>query len=484
MNDISSPLPPGEVSAKRWVRETLTQTTASDTHSALPSPALTRDLSQRERRIAVIGAGWAGCAAALTLSRAGNHVTVFEAAKIAGGRARRVEKDERSFDNGQHLLLGAYTRSLEMIHSLHGARINEVIDQRPLALIAASGNEAQVAVRAGNLPAPLHLLVAMLTANGLSFAEKMRVCAWCAKTLFGAFDESQSATMCVAELIGDQPLAAKLWLWEPLCVAALNTPAERASARVFVEVLRRAFLGSKQASDMVIPRVDLSKLLPEPALDEISQRGGDVYLGKVVLNVAERDGKCLVITRESDGEIAHEFDRVIIATGPQHINRLLSVSPNSMGQMSDLFNISYEPISTLHYEFSAGVDPESSPMLMLDGEPGQWLFTHRLKNGRVRASVVISAHHREESAEDLLRNGLAQLRKSFALPNPIWQQLVTEKRATYSCTPKQSAMLQTLPKSIGRIHFAGDWCVPELPATLESAVIAGENAARAVLASE
>jgi hydroxysqualene dehydroxylase len=433
--------------------------------------------------VAVVGAGWAGCAAALALVRAGTRVTIYEAAKIAGGRARRVEKDDRAFDNGQHLLLGAYTRSLEMIQSLHGKRIDDVIDQRTLALIAAPGNAAQVAVRAGNLPAPLHLLVAMLTAKGLSFAEKLRVCAWCAKTLYGTFDESKSATITVAELIRDQPRAAKLWLWEPLCVASLNTPAERASARVFVEVLRRAFLGSKQASEMVIPRVDLSALLPDPALDEISQRGGDVRLGDVVISVETVEGKAKISTRERD-EIREEFfDHVIIATGPQHIERLFSSSPNVLGRMQPLFDISYEPISTLHYEFSAGIDPESSPMLMLDGEPGQWLFTHRLKNGCVRASVVISAHHRNESAEDLLRDGLAQLRRSFALPLPIWQQVVTEKRATYSCTPQQSALLKTLPKSIGNIHFSGDWCVPELPATLESAVIAGEDAARAVLAS-
>jgi hydroxysqualene dehydroxylase len=451
-------------------------------------------MSESKQKIAVIGAGWAGCAAALTLQRnaahpastSGDlqrrlHVTVFEAAKIAGGRARRVQKDERSFDNGQHLLLGAYTRSLAMMRSLHGASIDKVIDQRPLALVAAPGNAQQVAVRAGRLPAPLHLLHAMLSARGLSIADKLQICAWCAKTLYGSIDETKIAKLTVAELIADQPRRAKLWLWEPLCVAALNTPAERASARVFIEVLRRSFLGDNAASDLVIPRVDLSALLPEPALAEIAKRGGDVRLGQVVMNVAARDGKCIVTTRETESEIAHEFDHVVIATGPQHVDRLLALSAQEIGRLSDLFNISYEPISTLHYEFSAGVDPESSPMLMLDGEPGQWLFTHRLKNGRVRASVVISAHHREESADELLRDGLAQLRKSFALPNPIWQQLITEKRATYSCTPKQSAMLRTLPKSIGKIHFAGDWCVPELPATLESAVIAGENAANEVI---
>ncbi len=438
-------------------------------------------------RVAVIGAGWAGCAAALTLSRSsrGVHVTVFEAAKIAGGRARRVEKDECIFDNGQHLLLGAYTRSLAMIRSLHGEQFCEVIDQRPLALVAAPGNAEPIAVQAKNLPAPIHLLHAMMTARGLTLADKLAICAWCAKTLYGKIDEAAMSATTVAQLIAEQPRRAKQWLWEPLCVAALNTPAERATARVFIEVLRRAFLGDARASDLAIPRVDLSALLPDPAMEEITQRGGEVRFGDAVNSVDERDGKVIVSTRDG----AFEFDQVIIATGPQHIERLLTSSPDIRGRYSKLFNFSYEPISTLHYEFSAGIDPESSPMLMLDGEPGQWLFTHRLVNGRLRASLVISAHHRgrlgdgagKESADDLLRDGLEQLRRSFSLSNPVWQQLITEKRATYSCTPAQTAALRNLPNRVGNIHFAGDWCVPELPATLESAVIAGEDAANAVL---
>jgi squalene-associated FAD-dependent desaturase len=408
-------------------------------------------------------------------------VTVFEAAKIAGGRARRVEKDARSFDNGQHLLLGAYARSLAMIRSLYGERYREVIDQRPLALVAAPGNPEPVAVQAKNLPAPLHLIHAMMTARGLSVADKLAINLWCAKTLYGKFDEVAMSSQTVAQLIAEQPRRAKAWLWEPLCVAALNTPADRASARVFIEVLRRAFLGDASASDLAIPRVDLSALLPDPALAEVTRLGGVVRLGEPVNSIAVDGEHIRLSLRESEAAFTH----VIVATGPQHIERLFSNNANLLGAIGDLISLSYEPISTLHYEFSAGIDPESYPMLMLDGEPGQWLFTHRLRNGGVRASLVISAHYRDpdsnESTDDLLRRGLAQLRKSFSVPNPVWQQLITEKRATYSCTPAQGARLRALPKSVGRLHFAGDWCVPELPATLESAVIAGENAATAVL---
>ena len=105
-------------------------------------------------RVAVIGAGWAGATAALTLARAGIYVTVFEANSVAGGRARVVEKSGYFFDKGQHLLLGAYTRSLALIDSLHVAETSPYL-RLPLMLQSAPKAPAALSLVAPNLPAPL-----------------------------------------------------------------------------------------------------------------------------------------------------------------------------------------------------------------------------------------------------------------------------------------------------------------------------------------
>ena len=170
---------------------------------------------------------------------------------------------------------------------------------------------------------------------------------------------------------------------------------------------------------------------------------------------------------------------LIMATGPQHLPRLLSKISAASAVAESLRTLTYEPITTLHFDFSHGGLGlnDQAPMRMLDGSPGQWVFWHPLPNGHWRASVVISADHRSGDESSLLTATLSQLRQSYALPTPTWQFVVTEKRATYSCTPNQSRILTDIPKRIGRLFFAGDWCVPELPATLESAVISGERAA-------
>ena len=427
-------------------------------------------------RVAVIGAGWAGATAALMLARAGIHVTVFEANSVAGGRARVVEKSGNFFDNGQHLLLGAYSRSLELIDSLHVADTLPYL-RLPLMLQSAPKTPAALSLVAPNLPAPLHLLAAIITAKGLSLSEKFAAASWAARHLRGG-PLDPNAT--VSQLIETQPMRVRQLLWEPLCIAALNTSPDVATAIVFIGVLKRSFTGDARGSDLIIPRVSLTALLPEPALNAVRSLGGVVRQSTYVTSVATTSSEATVTLRD---QTAQEFDYLVMATGPQHLPRLVSEIPAASAAIESLRTLTYEPITTLHFDFPyVGLGQnDQAPMRMLDGSPGQWVFWHLLPNGRWRASVVISADHRSGDESSLLTVTLSQLRQSYALPTPTWQFVVTEKRATYSCTPIQCRILTDIPKRIGRLFFAGDWCVPELPATLEAAVISGERAAQKII---
>ena len=427
-------------------------------------------------RVAVIGAGWAGATAALMLARAGIHVTVFEANNVAGGRARVVEKSGFFFDNGQHLLLGAYARSLELIDSLHVAGTTPYL-RLPLMLQSAPKTPAALSLIAPNLPAPLHLLAAIISAKGLSLTEKFAAALWAARHLRGG-PLDPNAT--VSRLIETQPIRVRQLLWEPLCIAALNTPPDIATGSVFVEVLKRSFTGNARGSDLIIPRVNLTALLPAPALEAVSSLGGDVHQSTYITSVATTSADTTVTLRNQSTQT---FDFLILATGPQHLPRLLSEIPVASAVAESLRTLTYEPITTLHFDFSHGDlgQNDQSPMRMLDGSPGQWVFWHPLANGRWRGSVVISADHRSGDESSLLSATLSQLRRSYVLPTPTWQFVVTEKRATYSCTPDQCRILADIPKRFGRLLFAGDWCVPELPATLEAAVISGERAAQKII---
>lgn len=120
-----------------------------------------------QARIAVIGAGWAGIAAAVTCADAGAAVTLFEAGRVAGGRARSVNVAGRTLDNGQHILLGAYHETLALMRQV-GADPQRMFSRRPLCLL--EGDTFQL--RLPNLPAPLHLAAGLLGAHGVSWREK------------------------------------------------------------------------------------------------------------------------------------------------------------------------------------------------------------------------------------------------------------------------------------------------------------------------
>ena len=115
-------------------------------------------------KLAVVGAGWAGLSAAVTLKSLGAEVTVFEAAPIAGGRARRVDDTQMgAIDNGQHLLLGAYTETLALMQTLHPQQsTHEFIVRQALHLESADG---VFRLRAPALIAPFHMLVGLLNAK-------------------------------------------------------------------------------------------------------------------------------------------------------------------------------------------------------------------------------------------------------------------------------------------------------------------------------
>jgi predicted NAD/FAD-binding protein len=220
-------------------------------------------------RIAIIGGGWSGLAAAVTLAEAGIPCTLFEAAKQLGGRARCVEFDGEALDNGQHILLGAYSESLRLLRLVHpAANEGDLLLRLPLTISRPDG----IHLRASRLPAPLHLLAALATARSMTISGRIAAASFFARWRQRRFQSDPALT--VAQLVRDQPVDLVEQLWQPLCIAALNTPIREASAQVFLSVLRTALSSSRQASDLLLPRIDLGALFPKPAAAFIAARGG------------------------------------------------------------------------------------------------------------------------------------------------------------------------------------------------------------------
>lgn len=446
-----------------------------------------------KQRYAVIGAGWAGCAAAMELARAGYSVTVFEAARTLGGRARRVERENTVLDNGQHILLGAYTETLRLI-KLAGQDPAELILTLPLQMRypADSGGMDFLAPR---LPAPLHLAWALLRAQGLQRADKLALMRF--STAMRTMGWQLYNDCSVTELLQrfDQTDRLNRLMWYPLCLAALNTPPERASARVFLNVLRDSLGASRRrASDMLIPKANLSALLPEAAARYVEQHGGAVRTGaKVAALHALPDGRWRLDDGVDDGE---SFDGVIVATSSVQAASLLQGLHDA--RLADVINrmqaFTPEAISTCYLQYDASVRLDLPFYALVDAPEQQHWGQFVFDRGQLDASqagllaVVISASGpaAEQGHGPLAQAIAAQLAQVLQRPElaqPVWTQLITEKRATFACTP--DLLRPGNASGVPGLLLAGDYTAnadrkQDYPATIEAAVRSGVAAAKAV----
>jgi squalene-associated FAD-dependent desaturase len=420
--------------------------------------------------VAVIGAGWAGMAAAVTLAQAGTRVTVFEAARHLGGRARSVAIEGIELDNGQHILIGAYRETLRLMRAV-GAEPEQLLLRQPLAI----EYPGKFSLHVPRLPAPLHLLGGLLTARGLSWSE--RIAAMRFMTAMRGKAYRIATDLPVAELLARHRQSGALarYLWEPLCVSALNTPAASASAQVFLNLVRDALDGARANSDFLLPRADLGKLFPQPAAAFVCANGGSVRLGAPVRTMEKTgDGFVLDVSPE-------RYSHVVLAVGPHQLDALLDRFAALAAVCENVAALTYEPIYTCYLQYPQAVSMPR-PMTGFDGGYVQWIFDRGRLNGRSGLlAAVISAHgaHQNASLEalaDAIHRELAACMPG--LPAPLWSRVIAEKRATFSCRP--GIERPTNRTAIDRLYLAGDYTASDYPATLESAVRSGVLAAQLV----
>ena len=421
--------------------------------------------------VAIIGAGWAGMAAAVALAQAKIRVTVFEAARHPGGRARSVEIEGIELDNGQHLMIGAYRETLRLMRTV-GADPDRLLARQPLAI----EYPGKFSLRAPRLPAPLHLAAALLTAGGLTFGERMAAMRFMTAMRRNAY--RIAADMPVAELLvrHRQTGALARYLWEPLCVSALNTPAASASAQVFLNLFRDALDGARANSDFLFPRVALGKLFPEPAADFVRANGGSVRLGTPVRTL-DKTAEGFVLDAGPE-----RYSHAILAAGPHQIDALLERFAALAPTRQSVAALAYEPIYTCYLQYPQEVSMPQ-PMTGFDGGNVQWIFDRGRLNGIAGLlAAVISARgaHQLVSQNDLASAIHRELAAFLpGLPAPLWSRVIAEKRATFSCRPGIARPANRT--AVDRLYLAGDYTASDYPSTLESAVRSGVLAAKLVL---
>jgi len=467
--------------------------------------------------IAIVGAGWAGLAAAVSAIADGHQATLFEASSAIGGRARALKAwlpdgSPVLLDNGQHILIGAYTETLKMMR-LVGVATDQALLKLPMTLQFPDGR----GIRFPDWPTPLDALAGILGARGWSWRDKWQLLRAAAGWQRNGFDCAPGLS--VAALC--QPLTRRVHaeLIEPLCVSALNTPAAQASASVFLRVLRDALFGVAGGSNLLLPKTDLTALFAQPAADWVSQRGGHIHRNARVLGLRRVQHQWQLHLPDAVGEDApstpatptiatqpaRHFDAVILATSATHAAQVLAGSGLPAATPKFLSNqppaliqpalpattfitnewqpwvdtaraLRFEAIATV-YAWAAGVRLPQ-PMLALRSsatQPAQFVFDRGALGGPAGLLAFVvsaAAGDRQRLQASVLAQAQAQLGLTLQAV-----QTVVEKRATFACTPGLTRPAQRLAPGL---LACGDHVAGPYPATLEGAVISGISAVQAL----
>ena len=405
----------------------------------------------------------AGLSTALNALALGQRVAVYEAAGQAGGRCRSYHDSrlDRVIDNGNHLVLSGNS-SVQAYRRLAKAPDDTMVtaEAARFPFVDLTTDERWV-VDMNDGPVPWWVFNAKRRPKGVGLGDMIR-----AVRLLLAKEDDTIAGLCG----GEGPAYSRFW--EPMSMAVINLPPEKASAQLMRATALEAWRDGRLARPMFAPQ-GLGNALVEPALEALSRAGYPVQFGCLLKNIG-REGQAvtrLEFARGEPVEVGAE-DRVVLAL-PAHGLAALLPEMGAPTETSSILNA--------HFLLQdAALLKDQPPILGLVSALTQWIF---IKGDII--SLTISAAEYVEGGDDVQEQLIAKLwaetRRALALPadtNYAEARLVREKRATFLQTPENAARRPKQETAYTNLFLAGDYVDTGLPATIESAVRSGERAAR------
>ena len=414
------------------------------------------------RRVAIVGAGLAGLAAAVDLKERGWIVEIFERSRLLGGRATSFEIDGHEVDNGQHVFLACCTEFIDFARRIGTSRYLHLQDRFDVLALSKSGVRSRL--RAASLPAPLHLIASFLQYRHMGWAARLQV-AYALMKIRGAQRSKESFhAWLTRHAQSDEAIRA---FWEPFVVPAVNASLERVSAADAAFVIVNAFLGDAGAARFGWTTIPLAHVM-RPA----AERADALHLSTPVFGVDAADDGTITL---STGNGTARFDAALLAVGPPQLARLLG-DPSRFG-LHDLAQFEAKPIIDVHLWHDGGAMPFDFAALI--DSPVQWIF--QKDRGYLCCSVSAADRYLKMETDqvtafawDEVRQAVPELRHATLLRNAVTRN----PNATF--LPQRDTVRPAQRTLRANVAIAGSWTETGWPDTMESAVRSGREAARAL----
>ena len=410
-------------------------------------------------RVAVVGGGLAGLAAAQTLQQAGFTVDLFERSRLLGGRATSFEVDGRVVDNGQHVYLACCTQFIDFVRAAGMGRFLYQQDRFAVEVYSAEGTRS--ALRAADLPPPFHLLASFVFYRHLGWRAKGQIARALIELLRTPEIPADETFACWLDRAGQGEEAVRAF-WDPFLVPALNAPLDRMSAAEAAFVVCTAFLRDRDAARFGYALVPLARIM-EAAASRLHAVHRSVAVSK-----AEVGNRIVLQTPSS----RHEFDGAVLAVPPRALERMLG-DPAALG-IPPLHV--YEPFAIMDVHLWHDRSALAFDFAALLESPVQWIF-QKAPGYLCCSASAASDLARMPSARaatlvwDELRRRLPPLREATLLQSAVTRN----PEGTYLCAP--GAARPGPQTSARNLTIAGSWTATGWPDTMESAVRSGKAAA-------
>ena len=460
-------------------------------------------------RVAIIGGGLAGMAAAEALARHGQGIslTLFEARRHPGGRAGSFVDpgtgDE--VDYCQHVAMGCCSNLIKLLEDC------QIVDPwiRYDALTFHHPRCGASHFAASHwLPPPFHLGWALARLRYLTWVQKFQIATASfrlMRTPPGRLEQTTAADWLRG--VG-QSVSTIRDYWDVVLVSALGESSQNVSMAAARKVFIDGFLAVRGASDVLVPKRPLGELFGVQLPDALRRLGLQVRSGAPVrrLRFGQGEGSDRgALALESEGA-SIDFDRVIVAVPWHQIGRLVDplVSDRAGLAVADWSAFPSSPITGVHLWFDREIT--AAPHAVFVGTLAQWLFRRPFPSSASAAlgiarpgergaqqvghyyQVVISASRgvRQSDQQEVVRQVVADLATAFPAVGTarlLASRVVTDPQAVFSVSPAVEASRPAASTLLPSLHLAGDYTRTGWPATMEGAVISGRLAAASLLRS-
>lgn len=423
-----------------------------------------------QKKVIVIGGGFAGLTATAYLAKNKFNVTLLEASPKLGGRAYSLLDKETNtiIDNGQHILMGCYYDTIKFL-TLIGALENFSFQKRLELNFVKEGFQI-LPLKSVPIFYPLNLILGLMNFDAINLTDRFRLLKVFLKLPFYSLNKFSDLNIKKWLEEENQSEAIQEAFWKILAVGALNTNLEKASAKIFIDILKQIFLNGNKSATIVLPKYGLSESYCKNAEDFILRNGGIINLSEQVEHLVISNNRIQEVKTSKQNYT--DFDYVVSAIQPFALSRIFGEA-----NVLNIPDFKYSSILNIHIWLKNDVVPEG--FFGLINSPLHWVF-----NKGTHLNIVISDANElvNQSDEALIDMVKSEMQKFFLLDQGLISnyKIIKEKRATFIPSNDVIDKRPAQKTKIQNLILAGDWVATGLPSTIESAVKSGRVAAEII----